>query len=232
MPPPVKQPKCPTGPMEPELRLRWEVQFAAKHFQRVFNLSLFPFVGRVVKVFEPPASPGLLFEFRDGMREAFAKLLDNRAFPPSTLNEAIRAVVPGARPVIPDNPGVGHRDAWWRQAAAGAAIGSSFREEGTGTSLHIAFSKALCDVHVDRSGFVVTRDGFTHWDLNGLLRHLTIDLAGDKAPWLLHTGVVLDRRQRPIVQATVGPWFAVDLPSRDANDRTAVKVGVQIVGSF
>ena len=72
----------------------------------------------------------------------------------------------------------------------------------------------------------------THWDLKGLLRHLTIDLAVDKFPGLSNTGVVLDRRQRPIMQATVGPWFAVDLPSRDGNDRTAVKFGVQIVGSF
>lgn len=229
---PTKMPRCPTGPMQPELRLRWEMQFAATHFQRVFNQSLYPFIGHVVQIFAPPASPGVLFQFRDGMREEFSKLLDKRAFPPKTLNEAIRAVVPGVRPVIPDNPGIDHRDAWWRQAAAGAAIGSSFREEGTGTSLHIAFNKTLCDVHVDRNGFVVNESGHTHWDLNGLLRHLTIDLAGDKAPWLLHTGVVLDRRQRPIVQATVGPWFAVDLPSRETGDRTAVKVGVQITGSF
>jgi hypothetical protein len=218
--------------LQAELRLRWEYQFAATHFQRVFNQSLPPFVGSIVEIFTPPASPGVLFQFREGMREPFARLLSNRAFPPATLNEAIRAVVPGARPVVPDNPGVDHHDAWWRQAAAGAALGSSFREEGTGTSLHIAFNKGLCDVHVDRNGFVVSREGHTHWDLNGLLRHLTIDLAGDKAPGLLYTGVVLDRRQRPIVQATVGPWFAVDLPSRDGVDRTAVTVGVQIVGSF
>ena len=229
---PITMPRCPTGALQSELRLRWELQFAATHFQRVFNQSLLPFIGQIVQIFTPPASPGVLFQFAEGMREPFARLLSNRAFPPATLNEAIRAVVPGSRPMIPDNPGVDHRDAWWRQAAAGAAIGSSFREEGTGTSLHIAFNKGLCDVHVDRNGFVVSQDGHTHWDLNGLLRHLTIDLAGDKVPGVLYTGVVLDRRQRPIVQATIGPWFAVDLPSRDGNDRTAVKFGVQIVGSF
>ncbi|WP_146170156.1 hypothetical protein [Bosea sp. 124] len=222
----------PKSPLEGELRLKWELHFAANHFQRIFNVSLFPFIGRVVKVFSPPASAGLLFEFREGMRESFATLVDRRAFPPATLNEAIRAVVPGYRGVIPDNPGVSHRDAWWRQAAAGAAIGQSFREEGTSTGLHIAFNKTLCDVHVDRNGFVISRDGFTHWDLNGLLRHLTIDLAGDKATWAVHSAVVLDRRRRPIIQATLGPWFAVDLPSRDANDRTAVKVGIQISGTF
>lgn len=223
---------APKSPLEPELRLKWELLFAANHFQRVFNVSLFPFIGRVVKVFTPPASAGLLFEFREGMRDSFATLVSKRAFPLKTLNEAIRAVVPGSRAVVPDDPGVEHRDRWWRQAAAGAAIGQSFREEGTNTGLHIAFSKTLCDVHVDRNGFVLNREGLTHWDLNGLLRHLTIDLAGDKAPWALGSTVLLDRKRRPVLQATIGPWFAVDLPSRDANDRTAVKVGIQISGTF
>jgi len=203
-----------TGTSQLELRGRWEVSNAATAFQRLFHVSLLSFVGRVVRVFSPPQSPGLLFEFGPGMKDRFARLIGQHTA------------------VTPDNPGIGHRDAWWRRLAAGAAIGASFREEGTQTSLHIAFNETLCDVHVDRNGFVITEGGFTHWDLNGLLRHLTLDLAGDKAPWLLGSATYLDRRQRPLVQATVGPWLTVDLPSRETGDRTAVKIGFVVRGSF
>jgi hypothetical protein len=196
-----------------ELRTRWEVTNAAVAFQRLFGASLLSFVGRVVTVFSPPQSPGLLFEFGPGMKDKFVKLVEKHTA------------------VTPDDPGIGDRDAWWRRAAAGAAIGASFRERGTQTSLHVAFNNTLCDVHVDRNGFVVSEGGFTHWDLNGLLRHLTIDLAGDKAPWLLGSATYL-RHGRPAAQATIGPWLAVDLPSKDTGDRTAIKLGIIISGSF
>ena len=215
-----------------ELRTRWEVGNTAREFQRLFHVGLLGFVGRVVKVFSPPQSTGLLFEFGPGMRDSFAKLVDQRAFPPATLDEALRAKSPSSGAVTPDNPGVVNRDAWWRKVAAGAAIGASFREEGTLTSVHIAFNDILCDVHVDRNGFVITEGGFTHWNLNGLLRHLTVDLAGDKLPWLLGSVTYLDRHRRPIFQATLSPWLAVDLPAKDENDRTAVKVGVMVTGKF
>lgn len=213
-----------------ELRMRWEVAAAGDAFHRLFKVGLLGFVGHVVKVFSPPQSVGLLFQFGPGMRDQFAQLVDKRAFPPKTLSAAMREqFVPSV--LIPDNPGRGHRDAWWRQVAAGAAIGASFREEGTDTSVHIAFNDTLCDVHVDRSGFAVDKDGYPHWDLNNMLRHLTLDLAGDKLPWVLLSGAVLDKRGRPIIQATLHPWIAVDLPSRD-NDRTAVKVGIMVTGNF
>jgi hypothetical protein len=215
-----------------ELRTRWEVGVAARNFQRIFHVGLLGFVGRVVKVFSPPQSTGLLFEFGPGMRDSFAKLVDRRAFPPKTLDEALQTNAPAPGGVTPDNPGVEHRDAWWRKIAAGAAIGASFREEGTLTSLHIAFNDSQCDVHVDRNGFVVTEGGFTHWNLNALLRHLTVDLAGDKLPWVLGSVAYLDRRRQPIFQATLSPWLAVDLPAKDENDRTAVKIGLMVTGIF
>jgi hypothetical protein len=61
-------------------------------------------VGRVVEVFWPPQSTGLLFEFGPGMRDSFAKLVDQRAFPPKTLNAAMQATAPGPGAVNPDNP--------------------------------------------------------------------------------------------------------------------------------
>ena len=205
-----------------ELRHRWEVMQAAAAFQRLFQRNLLSFVDTIDQVFSPPQSPGLLFSFAPGMRQTFLNLIDARTFPEGSGQTS---------PVTPDNPGRQHRDAWWRGAASAAAIGASFREEGTLSSVHITISTTQCDVHVDRNGFVVTEGGFTHWDVNALLRHLTIDLAGDKAP-LLVSATVLGRGNRPVVQATLGPWFAVDLPSHDNPDRTTFKGGVQIVGTF
>ena len=216
-----------------ELRQRWEVTEAATQFHRIFNVGLLGFVGEVETVFSPPASVGFLFKFGPGMREPFARLIDERMFPPKTLDAALRTGAPAPGKVIPDNPGLNNRDAWWRSAAAGAAIGASFREGGTQTSVHIAFNKDECDVHVDRNGFVLpVGGGNTQWDLNGLLRHMTIDLAGDKAPWALLSVGYVNSRNRPIFQATLSPWLAVDLPSRETGDRTAVKVGIAITGSF
>jgi hypothetical protein len=200
-----------------ELRTRWEVTEAGKHFKRIFNTALFGFVGRIVKVFSPPQSTGLLFQFVPGMHHAFAKLVD-------------AAAAGGA--MVPDDPGVGHRDAWWRRMAAGASIGASFREPGTQTMLHVAFNRVLCDVHVDRNAFVTTEGGYPHWNLNGLLRHLTMDLAGDKLPWVLASVTEVNRHHRPIFEATLGPWLAVDLPSRDHPGRTEVKIGVMAVAKF
>jgi hypothetical protein len=205
-----------------DLRHRWETMQAVNSFQRLFNRSLLPFVGSIDQLFSPPQSPGFLFTFAQGMRGAFLELIDGKAFPERSGQTS---------PMTPDNPGRLHRDAWWRGAASAAAIGASFREEGTLKSLHIAISNSQCDVHVDRNGFVVTEGGFTHWDMNALLRHVTIDLAGDKLP-LLVSATVLGRGNRPVVQATLGPWFAVDLPSRENPDRIGMTAGVQIVGNW
>jgi hypothetical protein len=201
-------------PSQLELRGRWEVVEAVHQFQRLFHVNLLSFVVRVVRVFSPPQSVGFLFEFGPGEHGLFADLIKN-----STA-------------VTPDNPGFDKRDTWWRGAAAGAAIGASFREEGNQTSVHIAFNDTLCDVHVDRNAFVVTEGSFTHWDLNSLLRHMTFDLAGDKAPWLLVSATYLDKRNRPLFQATLGPWLTIDLPSRDGKDRTGITIGLAVVGSW
>jgi hypothetical protein len=75
--------------------------------------------------------------------------------------------------------------------------------------------------------------GFTHWNLNDLLRHLTVDLAGDKAAWLLGSMTELDKRRRPIRSSDAQPpWLAVDLPAKDENDRIAVKAGPVLTGIF
>jgi hypothetical protein len=216
-----------------ELKQRWEVALAANEFKRIFNTSLLQFVLRIVKVFSPPASTGFHFEFAPGSREQFATLLGARAFPPTKdLESALRAPSkPRKAALIPDDPG-NTPDAAWRRLAAGNAIGASFREGGTGTSLHIAFSESFCDVHVDRHGFVVSEEGKVHWDVNGLLRHLTIDLAGDKVPRSLLSFGYVGRDKQPLFQATLSPWLAVDLPSRETGDRTAVKVGIALSGSF
>lgn len=212
------------------LRTSWEVGETANHFQRLFNTPLLSFVGNVVRVFSPPASIGLLFEFGPGMRDKFVELIDTTAFPPKTLQEALREkFVPSI--LIPDDPRQ-HHDAWWRRIAAGQAIGQSFREEGTDTSVHISFNSTLCDVHVDRSGFVVNKEGYPRWDLNKMLHHFTMDLAGDKLPWLLLSATVLDKRNHPIFSATLSPWLAVDLPSKDRPMKTGVTVGVAITGVF
>jgi hypothetical protein len=214
-----------------ELRMMWEVGETVRVFKRIFNDSLLRFVSHVVTVFSPPASIGLLFQFAPGMRDEFLKLVDERAFPPRTLQEAMRAkFVP--KILVPDNPGVQHRDAWWRSAAAGAAIGASFREAGTQSSMHIAIGPNHADVHVDRKGFIVNQDGYTHWDLNNLLGHLTLDLAGDKVPWVLGSVAYVNRQNRPIFQATLHPWLGVDLPSQGGLDRTAIKIGLAITGRF
>jgi len=96
---PTTMPRSSTGALQSKLRLHWELQFAATHFQRLSNKSLLPYIGQIVQIFTLPVSPGILFQFAEGMREPFARLLSNRAFPPATLNEAIRTVVPDTRPI-------------------------------------------------------------------------------------------------------------------------------------
>lgn len=77
------------------------------------------------------------------------------------------------------------------------------------------------------------RTSKSHRDLNKLLAHFTVDLAGDKAPWLLGSAAYVNRYNRPIFQATLSPWIGVDLPSqKNGLDRTAVKVGLAITGSY
>jgi hypothetical protein len=221
------------GSDQMSLRTSWPVSVAAAEFERIFQVPLLGFVGHVRAVFFPPQSVGLYFDFGPGMRQAFAQLVDKRAFPAQTLNEALmqKKALPGK--IIPDDPGMNNQQAWWRKIAAGNAIGASFREAGVGTSLHVAFNESACDVHVDRNGFAMSDgNGNAHWDLNGLLRHMTVDLAGDKAPWLLLSAGYVNARNRPIFQATLSPWLAVDLPSRETGRETNVKVGLAITGSF
>jgi hypothetical protein len=216
-----------------ELRVRWEVQLVASEFLAKFHEPLWPFVDYIYVVFSPPASVGLRFSFVPGKRDTFAALVGEPAAPPKDLQAALNQPMKlGSSPLVPDDPGRGSMDRWWRAAAAGNGIGASFREPGTGTSMHIAIASDQADVHIDRNGFVVSDGGYNHWNLNGLLRHLTVDLAGDKAKWALLSVGYIDKKNRPVIQATLSPWIAVDLPGPDNERGTNVKVGLAITGSF
>jgi hypothetical protein len=215
-----------------QLRNRWEVSYADLIFKALIGVDLLPYVGTIKEVFGPPRSTGLLFNFADGTRDDFIRRIDPRMAPPKKLSLAMRQK-PAEAPLVPDNSLPDDPYARWRNAAAMNGIGASFRQADTGTSLHVAFNRVACDVHVDRHGFVVREaDGKVTWDLNGLLRHLTVDLAGDKVPWLMVSAGWVDKDSRPIIQATLSPWLAVDLPSRENDGRKEIKVGFLLGGRF
>jgi len=149
-----------------------------------------------------------------------------------TMSLATRPEAPKS-PLIPDDQG--RKDPNWvaRRQAARNGLGISFRQEGIGSSLHVAYDETDCDVHVDRNGFVVRRaNGKVHWDLNGLLRHLTVDLIPDRAPWAAASIGYRDKQQRPLMKATISPWVAVDLPSRENEGQVELKIGVLFKGTF
>ena len=210
---------------------RWEVDYVDSVFTRLVGSSLKPFIETISEVFSPPRSTGFHFYFKNGMRQAFVNMVYSKAFgPPAVKSLAMRSRADTT--LVPDNPSP-DPSATWRNIAAAKGIGTSFREPGTGLSLHVAFNKASCDVHVDRNGFVIRDEsGNVYWDLNGLLRHFTVDLLSDAAPWLLVSGGVLDNNRRPILEATLSPWTAVDLPSRENGGKFEIKIGVLIGGKF
>jgi len=215
-----------------QLRNRWEVGYADLVFKAMIGVDLLPYVGSIKKVFGPPQSTGLFFNFADGKRTDFIRRIDPRMAPPKKLRLAMREK-PAEAALVPDNTLPDEPYARWRNAAAMNGIGASFRQADTGTSLHVAFNRVSCDVHVDRNGFVVRgADGKVTWDINGLLRHLTVDLAGDKAPWLLVSAGWVDDDGRPIIQATLSPWLAVDLPSRENDGKKEIKIGLMVGGRF
>lgn len=215
-----------------QLRNRWEVGYAGLVFKNLIGVELMPYVGTIREVFGPPRSTGLLFYFAEGKRADFMRRIDPRLTPPKRMSLAMRDR-PAQGALIPDNSLPEDRYARWRNAAAANGIGASFRQGDTGTSLHVAFNQATCDVHVDRNGFVVRdANGKVTWDLNGLLRHLTVDLAGDKVPWLMGAAGVAGKDGRPIIEATSSPWLTVDLPSRENDGRMEIKIGYMISGRF
>lgn len=209
----------------------WPVTYADTVFMAMMGTSLLPFIGTISEVFSPPRSAGLHFYFADGMRDAFIRLINSKSVQPKALT-SMSMRPRSSNPMVPDNPAA-DPSAAWRSIAAANGIGTSFRQADTGTSLHVAYNRASCDVHIDRNGFVIRdANGNVYWDLNGLLRHVTVDLLGDKAPWLLVSGGVLDAEKRPIFQATLSPWTAVDLPSKENGGRIELKIGLMIGGKF
>ncbi len=214
-----------------ELRNLPPAKDAARLFKALMRTQLWPFVGEIKEVFGPPKSEGVHFKFTPGKRDEFIRLVD----PEALLNKvSLTMRKEGSRsPLIPDDQG--RKDPNWlaRRQAARNGLGISFRQEGIGRSLHVAYNQTACDVHVDRNGFVVCRaDGSIHWNLNGLLRHLTVDLIPDKAPWAAASVGYRDKDQRPIIQATLAPWVAVDLPSRTNPGKTDLKIGLLLKGTF
>jgi hypothetical protein len=215
-----------------ELRDRWEVTYADTVFLSLIGVSLMPYVGTIIEVFAPPRSAGLHFLFAEGKREEFVRLVNPQAAPPKTLSLAMRKKTPDPA-LVPDNPGPSDPSWGWRNAAAANGIGTSFRQSDTGTSLHVAYDLVSCDVHVDRNGFIMKdSSGQVWWDLNGLLLHVTQDLAGDKAPWALVSAGYVDKYKRPIIQATLSPWLVIDLPSQDNGGRWELKIGYVLRGRF
>jgi hypothetical protein len=215
-----------------QLRNRWEVGYADLVFKALIGVDLLPYVGRIQKVFGPPQSAGLFFEFADGMRADFVRRIDPRMAPPKKLSMAMRQK-PAEAALVPDNSLPDDPYGRWRNAAAMNGIGASFRQADTGTSLHVAFNRVSCDVHVDRNGFVMKdENGRVTWDLNGVLRHLTIDLAGDHAPWLMVSAGWVDSDNIPIIQATAAPWLTIDLPSKENGGQWEMKLGYMVSGRF
>jgi hypothetical protein len=205
---------------------------AADAFKSMLNTDLWQFVGEINKVFSPPKSAGLEFDFAKGMRDQFVRIVDPHSMPKKITSLAMRNEK-SKSPLVPDDPGPNVVNGKIRKIAAANGLGISFRQEGLGLSLHVAYNHSKCDVHVDRNGFVIRRaDGSVHWDLNGVLRHLTVDLIPDKAPWLLGSFGYRDKNDRSVLQGTVAPWLAVDLPSRQNEGKTEVKVGVMVQGRF
>ena len=214
-----------------ELRNRWELDQAASVFRAILGESLLPFIGTIDVIGTPPKSTGVEFHFASGTQARFARLIRANILPsPAVKTLSMRR--PRDTDLIPDEPEM-DPSRNWRSLAAKNAIGASFRQADTGTSLHIAFNENSCDVHVDRMGFVVNDgNGLVHWDLQGLIRQLTTDLEDDKIAWLIARDGVVDEKGGTVIQATIAPWFVIDLPSKDNGGHWEAKVGYMISGRF
>jgi len=214
-----------------ELRKRWEVDRVDSVFRSFMGESFVPYIETISEIFTPPRSTGVHFYFARNMRERFVNLMYSKAFPPGPITSLSMRKKPVNTPMVPDKPN--DASATWRNIAAAKGIGTSFRSADTGLSLHVAFNQASCDIHVDRNGFIVKNtSGNVYWDLNGLLRHFTVDLLSDGLPWIMVSGGVLNKNRQPVIEATLSPWLAVDLPSRENGGKREIKFGILISGKF
>lgn len=76
--------------------------------------------------------------------------------------------------------------------------------------------------------------GRVTWDHNGILRHMMIDLASDfrdKVPLPLVSMGVTGAENRPILTATLAPWLAVDLPSKENDNKWSMTIGMALGGT-
>jgi len=214
-----------------ELRKRWEVDRVDSVFRSFMGESFVPYIETISEIFTPPRSTGVHFYFARNMRERFVNLMYSKAFPPGPITSLSMRKKPVNTPMVPDKPN--DASATWRNIAAAKGIGTSFRSADTGLSLHVAFNKASCDIHVDRNGYIIKdANGNVYWDLNGLLRHFTVDLLSDGLPWIMVSGGVLNKNRQPVIEATLSPWLAVDLPSRENDGKREIKFGILIGGKF
>jgi hypothetical protein len=212
-----------------ELRKRWEVDYVDSAFKGFMDESFVPYIETISEIFTPPRSIGVHFYFAKGTRARFVDLMYSKAFPPGPVTTLSMRKRP--TPMVPDKPN--DASATWRNIAAAKGIGTSFRSADTGLSLHVAFNTASCDIHVDRNGFIMkAADGRVYWDLNGLLRHFTVDLLSDGLPWIMVSGGVLNKNRQPVIEATLSPWLAVDLPSKENDGKFELKFGILIGGKF
>jgi len=216
-----------------ELRSKFIGSRADIVFFSIMGAQLSPYIGKIRTLFRPPKSVGIHFDFAKGKQKEFAELID----PPRRLGKISPTTFqkPGHSPMIPDNPGHMKPAQIWRNAASLKGIGASYRSEGIGSSLHVAFNKDSCDIHVDRAGFV-KRDamGRVTWDLNGLLGHMTSDLLSDftgKAMPLPLATLQIGNEKLPIFEATLAPWLAIDLPSKANKQKWSMTVGMALSGT-
>lgn len=217
-----------------ELKKKFRGSRADRVFSAIMGKDLMSYVGAINTIFTPPKSEGIFFVFAENKQIEFANLID-----PSRGSGKIGPTTflkPRHSPLVPDSPKGSNPAQMWRNMASLKGIGASYRQAGIGSSLHIAFNKTTCDVHVDRAGFI-RKDamGRVTWDHNGMLRHLMIDLASDYrdeiALPLVSMGIN-DNNHNPILSATIAPWLAVDLPSRENENKGSISFGLGVSGTF
>lgn len=46
------------------------------------------------------------------------------------------------------------------------------------------------------------------------------------------SGGVLNQNRQPVIEATLSPWLAIDLPSRENDGKREIKFGILISGKF
>jgi len=218
-----------------DLRAMLEKNPAAHRFMTLFDQALKPFVGNINEIFEAPKAEGVDFDFAEGKRDPFLKLIDP-SFAAGRINPQLFRTA-GKSPMVPDDPGASHPDRVWRRMASAASAGISYREPGLKPSLHIAIRKDGANVHLDREGFVTSISDRVTYDPKQVINHLTADLASDFVPVLVSSLTVKDDGGKTSFQGTFAPWLEVNLPGTPGarggrSGKTEAIIGFRLFGIF